>query len=294
MLSQSLFVLILCWKQTKHILFLHLTFNHTHWYRDCHACSVTAMLYLLMVDHWHIHCPSCGSFPSRTWSCSHVVLFLSISNLWLQSWGVGSTKVQYRQNRCPLSDLLWATILSQPWWCQDIMQYYWHHIPELEEGEILRDSWWVRRPVWTEWTNCPASPATIVVIAQGLWWGNGFQGASLLIPHCCVQNYDSLCDSTCRVSKNFIYTLALSLTHTVHVGILHIWGPFSTWTMGVQNRFNIIENRSAMCILCIAEHMCLMLKISIRVYGISRLKLGVVWMLLHNYTIKSIAGCRKF
>jgi hypothetical protein len=187
MLSQSLFVLILCWKQTKHILFSWLTFNHTHWYRHYHACSITAMLYLLMVDHWHIHCPSCGGFPSRTWSCSHVVLFVSISNLWLQSWGVGSTKVQYRQNRYPLSDLLWATILSQPWWCQDIMQYYYSR-------------------TWGGW-NCPASPAAVVVIAQGLWWGNGFQGTSLVIPHFCVQNDDSLCDSTCRVSKNFISTL---------------------------------------------------------------------------------------
>jgi hypothetical protein len=64
--------------------------------------------------------------------------------------------------------------------------------------------------------------------------------------------------------------------------------------MGVQNSFNTIENHSAMCIVCIAEHMYLVLKISIKVYEISRLKLGVVWMLLHNYTIKSIAGCRKF
>jgi hypothetical protein len=39
---------------------------------------------------------------------------------------------------------------------------------ELEEGEIMRDSWWLRRLVWTEWTNCPASPAAMVVIAQGL------------------------------------------------------------------------------------------------------------------------------
>jgi hypothetical protein len=46
--------------------------------------------------------------------------------------------------------------------------------------------------VWTEWTNCPASPAAIKVIAQGLWWGNGFQGTSLLIPHCFVQNCQSL------------------------------------------------------------------------------------------------------
>jgi hypothetical protein len=97
-----------------------------------------------------------------------------------------------------------------------------------------------------------------------------------------------------RISSVHSQLSALSLTHTVHVGILHIWAPFSTWTMGVQNSFKIIENCSAMCILCIAEHMYLVLKISIRAYGISRLKLGVVWMLLHNYTIKSIAGCRKF
>jgi hypothetical protein len=97
-----------------------------------------------------------------------------------------------------------------------------------------------------------------------------------------------------RISSVHLQLSALSLTHTVHVGILHIWAPFSTWTMGVQNSFNIIENCSAMYILCIAEHMYLVLKISIRAYGISRLKLGVVWMLLHNYTIKSISGCRKF
>jgi len=41
-------------------------------------------------------------------------------------------------------------------------------IPELEEGETMRDSWWLRRLVWTKWTNCPASPAAVVVIAQGL------------------------------------------------------------------------------------------------------------------------------
>jgi hypothetical protein len=75
-------------------------------------------------------------------------------------------------------------------------------------GWNYETSWWLRRLVWTEWRNCPASPAAIVVIAQGLWRGNGFQGTSLLIAHCCVQNYDSLCDSTCRVSKNFISTLA--------------------------------------------------------------------------------------
>jgi hypothetical protein len=48
----------------------------------------------------------------------------------------------------------------------EYMQYYWHHIPELEEGEIMRDSWWLRMLVWTKWTNCPASPAAIVVIQE--------------------------------------------------------------------------------------------------------------------------------
>jgi hypothetical protein len=56
-----------------------------------------------------------------------------------------------------------------------------------------------------------------------------------------------------RISSVHSQLSALSLTHTVHVGILHIWAPFSTWSMGVRNSFNIIENRWAMCILCIAE-----------------------------------------
>jgi hypothetical protein len=150
--------------------------------------------------------------------------------------------------------------------------------------------------VWTKWTNCPASPAAIVVI-QELWWGNGFQGTSLLIPQCCVQNYESLCDSTCRVSTNFISTLAAfspkSHTHCSCWNTSYL-SPIQYLNHGSTKQLQNPRELFCHVYTVHAEHMYLVLTISIRAYGISRLKLGVVWMLLHNYTIKSIAGCRKF